>query len=205
MSKPTTDLANAILRLPNWDLSKLFSSLSEMLPTRIDLSDDIPFGVGKELAVNIPVDGHGMSECFINDTLTQVVNLPGSDNVQRGERAVLLAIHTLSRPLADTEPMPQETMATMAKLMAEAGMEETKIMLGWFLNFQTLVISLPDNNAVAWAQEIASMLEEGKTKAKRLEQFIGRFVNSGVILPYVHHFLARMQTLLKKTKKAISH
>jgi hypothetical protein len=45
------------------------------------------------------------------------------------------------------------------------------------------------------------MLEEGKTKTKRLERSIGRFVNIGTILPYVHHFLARMRTLLKKAKK----
>jgi hypothetical protein len=36
------------------------------------------------------------------------------------------------------EPIPRETMAAMAKLIAEAGMEETKIMLGWLLNLRTL-------------------------------------------------------------------
>jgi hypothetical protein len=65
------------------------------------------------------------------------------------------------------------------------------------------VISLPDNKAIAWSNEIKEMLEEGKTKAKRLERNIGRFVNVGMILPYVHHFLARMRSLLmlKKAKK----
>ena len=83
MVEPDTYLANAILCLPNWNPSKLFSPLSEMLPARIDLPDDIPFGIGKELAVDIPVDGHGKSECFIDNKLTQIVNLPGSDNVLR--------------------------------------------------------------------------------------------------------------------------
>ena len=59
MAEPATDLANAILRLPNWNPSELFSPLSKMLPTRIDLPDDIPFGIGKELAVDNPADGHG--------------------------------------------------------------------------------------------------------------------------------------------------
>jgi hypothetical protein len=72
-------------------------------------------------------------------------------------------------------------MAAMEKLLAEAGMEETKIMLGWLLDFRRLVISLPNNKAVAWSQEITDMLEEGKTKAKRLERNIGRFVNIGMI------------------------
>jgi hypothetical protein len=173
MAEPATDLANAILRLPNWNPSELFLPLSEMLPAKISLPDDILFEIGKELAVNIPVDGHGKSECFNGDKLTQTVNMPGSDNVFRGERAVLLAIHILAQPLLDMEPMPQETMATMAKLLAEASMEETKIMLGWLLNFRTLIISLPDNKAIAWANKITSMLEEGKTNAKRLERYIG--------------------------------
>jgi hypothetical protein len=172
-----------------------------MIPERQDLPEDIPFGIGKELVVDVPVDGRGLGDVFIDDTLTQVVDLPGSDNVLRGERAVLLAVHILARPLLPQEPIPREAMAALLKLLAEAGMQETKTMLGWFLNFRTLVISLPDNKAIAWSNEIKEMLEEGKTKAKRLERNIGRFVNVGMILPYVHHFLARMRSLLKKAKK----
>jgi hypothetical protein len=202
MSEPATDLANAILRLPNWDpRSELFSPLSESLPKRVDLPDDVPFRVGKELVVDVPIDGCGMSECFIDDTYTQTVDLPGSDNVLRAKRAVLLAIQTLAIPIADVEPIPRETLAAIAKLIAEAGMEETKIMLGWLLNLRTLEISIPDNKAITWSQEIAEMLEEGKMKAKRLDRNIGRFVNIGMILLYVHHFLAQMRTLLKKAKK----
>jgi hypothetical protein len=160
-----------------------------MIPERVDLPEDIPYREGKELVVGVPVDGHGMSEVYIDDTFTQTVDLPGSDNVLKAERAVLLAIHTLARPISDEEPIPRETMAALEKLLAETGMEETKLMLGWLLDFRMLMISLPDNKAIAWSQEIADMLKEGKTKAKRLERNIGRFVNIGMILPYVHHFL----------------
>jgi hypothetical protein len=201
MSEAATDLANALLRLEDWNPKETFAPLSEMIPERQYLPEDIPFGIGKELVVDVPVDGRGLGDVFIDDTLTQVVDLPGSDNVLRGERAVLLAVHILARPLLPQEPIPREAMAALLKLLAEAGMQETKTMLGWFLNFRTLVISLPDNKAIAWSNEIKEMLEEGKTKAKRLERNIGRFVNVGMILPYVHHFLARMRSLLKKAKK----
>jgi hypothetical protein len=97
----------------------------------------------------VTVDGRGLGDVFIDDTLTQVVDLPGSDNVLRGERAVLLAVHILARPLLPQEPIPREAMAALLKLLAEAGMQETKTMLGWFLNFRTLVISLPDSKAIA--------------------------------------------------------
>ena len=53
---------------------------------------------------------------------------------------------------------------------------------------QNITISLPNNKTITWADKIASMLEEGNTKAKRLERCIGRFVNIGMILLYAHHF-----------------
>jgi hypothetical protein len=141
-----------------------------MLPEMVDLPDNIPFGEGKELVVDMPVDGKGVSEVYIDDTFTQTVDLPESDNVLKAKRAVLLAIHALARPIANEEPIPRKTTAAIQKLLAEAGMEGTKVMLGWFLDFRRLMISLPDNKATAWSNEIADMLEEVKTKAQRLER-----------------------------------
>jgi hypothetical protein len=149
MAKPATDLANAILRHPDWDPNKLYKELSDMVPKRVDLPDDIPFGEGKELVIDLPVDGEGMAECYIDDILSLSLDLPFTNNVLKGERAVLLTIQTIARALTKNEPIPRETMAAMAKLFAEAGMEETKIMLGWLLNLRTLIISLPDNKAKA--------------------------------------------------------
>ena len=111
MAEPATNLANAILCHPDWDPRELFSTLSDMLPERKDLPTDIPFSVGKKLVFDLPVDRHGMSECYIDDTFTQAADLPDSDNSLRAERALLLAVQTLARPLSDKEPMPRETMA----------------------------------------------------------------------------------------------
>ena len=201
ISEAATDLTNAILHHPDWNPNELFSPLAENIPPRIDLPDDIPFGIGKELVVDVEVNEKGMSDVFIDDVFSQTLDLPGSNNVERVSNASLLAIHAIARPLLSAEPIPREVMAAFAKLVAEAGAEETKIMLGWFLNLRTLMISLPDNKAIAWTQEITEMLEEGKTQAKRLERNLGRFVNVGMILPYVHHFLSRIRTLLKKAKR----
>jgi hypothetical protein len=126
-------LQSALLRLEDWDPKETFAPLSEMIPERQYLPEDIPFGIGKELVVDVPVDGRGLGDVFIDDTLTQVVDLPGSDNVLRGERAILLAVHILARPLLPQEPIPREAMAALLKLLTEAGMQETKTMLGWFL------------------------------------------------------------------------
>eukprot|EP00956_Cyclotella_meneghiniana_P025476 scaffold53298_cov92-Cyclotella_meneghiniana.AAC.1 len=149
-----------------------------------------------------PAEWSAISE-LANDLTTAIMQHPDWDpnHVDRCAGAALLSIHTIARPLSSHEPIPRETMAAIEKLLAEAGPEEVKIMLGWHLNFRTLIISLPFNKAKAWSTEISEILSEGKTKAKRLERNIGRFVNIGMILPYVHHFLARLRTLLKHAKK----
>ena len=201
ISELANDLTTAIMQHPDWDPSELFSPLVSQVPPRSDLPDDVPFGVGKELVVDVPVNSKGMSEIYVDDKLSCALDLPGSDHVDRCAGAALLSIHTIARPLSSHEPIPRETMAAIEKLLAEAGPEELKIMLGWHLNFRTLIISLPFNKAKAWSTEISEILSEGKTKAKRLERNIGRFVNIGMILPYVHHFLARLRTLLKHAKK----
>ena len=54
-------------------------------------------------------------------------------------------------------------MAAREKLLAEAGAEEIKIILGWILNFRPLTISLPENKYVAWKVDILEILETGNT------------------------------------------
>ena len=57
-------------------------------------------------------------------------------------------------------------MATRAKLLAKAGAEEIKTILGWILNFRTLTIALPDNKYVAWKVAILEILEAGNNSFK---------------------------------------
>ena len=64
-------------------------------------------------------------------------------------------------------------MVARAKLLAEAGAEEIKIILGWILNFRTLTIALPKNKYVAWKLAILEILEVGNNYFKKLEQIIG--------------------------------
>ena len=45
------------------------------------------------------------------------------------------------------------------KLLAEAGAEEIKIILGWIFNFRTLTTALPENKYVAWKVAIARVLK----------------------------------------------
>ena len=90
-------------------------------------------------------------------------------------------------------------MTEWAKLLAEAGAEEIKIILGWILNFRTLTIALPDNKYVAWKVSILEILEAGHTSFKKLKQMIGRLVHLGIFLPSIHHFISRLRELLRKS------
>jgi hypothetical protein len=141
------------------------------------------------------------STLTIDDNIGLAVDVPGSGNAKRIERAALLAIYTAARALSPNEPIPRETMEARNKLAAEAAAEEIKRVLGWICNFRTLTISLPDDKATAWTRDIETMLETGKVAADTLESSIGRFVNVGMIIPQVHQFLSRLRSLLKRAQK----
>ena len=86
-------------------------------------------------------------------------------------------------------------MAALNKLLAKAGPEEVKVILGWICDFRRLIISLPENKFIAWRESIENMILIGKTTAKELERTIGRLVHVGMVLPKIHHFLSRLRDL----------
>ena len=201
IAEMVTDLANAILQDPNWDPLELFNKDSLKIPAGEELDESIAFGEGRDLVVDVPVNPRGQVDDYIDDLITLNLDLPGSDYNLRSERAVLLAIEVVARKIDSEEPIPRELLTALKKLIAEARPEELKIILGWLYNFRELIVSLPFNKSIAWSEAISAMLADEKVEAKVLESNIGRWVNVGMILPYVHHFLARMRTLLKKAKK----
>ena len=84
------DLANAILLNDEWDSLSLQSPAQHLVPNKIILEDDIPFGIGRDLIVNIPVDSRGTVNLYIDDFCGLTVDI--DDNAARLERASLLAL-----------------------------------------------------------------------------------------------------------------
>ena len=107
ISESICDLANAILLNDDWDHNVVMSPDQELVPQRICLDDNIPFGQGKELIVDIPIDPRGMVDVYIDDLIGLTVEIPNSKNVARLERATLLALHTIARPVHPDEPIPR--------------------------------------------------------------------------------------------------
>ena len=57
-------------------------------------------------------------------------------------------------------------MPALTKLAAEAGLEETKTILGWFFDFRRLLVSLPENKFLAWKKEVEKLIETESSYAK---------------------------------------
>jgi hypothetical protein len=64
----------------------------------------------------------------------------------RLKRAILLAIWATARPKDKNEPIPQEEMAELNKLLAEVGPTEKKMILGWLLISETFVYTSQRTN-----------------------------------------------------------
>jgi hypothetical protein len=200
LSESICDLATAILHDDKWDPQNLHAPDPELVPKKKILDDSIPFGIGRDLIVDVPVDPRGMVEVYIDDTIGLVVDTENSGYDTRMERAILLAIYAAARPKHSDEPIPREEMAALAKLLAEAGLEEIKTILGWVFDFRRMIVSLPDNKFIAWSREIENLLEKMETTAKELEENIGRMVHLSMILPFVHHFMSRLRDLQARAK-----
>ena len=113
-----------------------------------------------------------------------------SDNSLGLENAILLAIHTAARPIHAEEPIPRDEMAALTKLLAEARLEETKMILGLFFDFRIMIVALPLNKYVAWKADIVKMLKCRITTASELDTVIGQLGNIGFIICKIFHFLA---------------
>jgi len=197
-SEPICDLATAILHDDLWKPAELHSPTQNLVPPPKPMEDNVPFGIGQELIVDIDVNPRGFNDVYIDDMIPLTVDIPGTDNLERCEAAALLAIHATARPNHPDEPIPQEEMEARNKLSAEAGLEETKTILGWLIDFRRLTISLPSNKFIAWTESINKILTRGTSTAKELETTIGRLGHLGAIMPFVYHFLSRLRNLQKK-------
>ncbi len=91
----------------------LQSPAQHLVLNKIFLDDDIPFGIGRDLVVDIPVDPRGTVDLYIDDFCGLTVDI--DDNALRLERAPLLALVSAAREVATTEPLPRDDMEARNK------------------------------------------------------------------------------------------
>ena len=128
ISETICDLINAILQHDDWDPLTLFAEKTQAhVPTKETFEDDVPFRIGRDLIVDIPVDARGIVDLYIDDFIGLTVDLNNTDNATRLERAPLLGLTAVSREVSPFEPLPCDDMDERKKLIAETGLSETKI------------------------------------------------------------------------------
>ncbi len=199
ISETICDLINAILQHDDWDPLTLFTEKAQAnVPPKETFDNDVPFGIGRDLIVDIPVDTRGIVDLYIDDFIGLTVDLDNTDNATRLERAPLLGLTAVSREVSPFEPLARDDMDARKKLFAETCLLETKIILGWLLNFRTMNISLLDNKFIAFSRAISDMIERGWTSKAELESNMGRWTHLSNVVPHIFHFLSRLRLLLKR-------
>ena len=171
---------------------------SAFVSNKITLEDDIPFGIGRDLIVNIPVDPRGTVNLYIDNFCGLAVDI--DDNATRLKRAPLLALGSAAQEVAEIEPLPRDDIKAQPKLIAEAGLTEIKTFLVWPIDFCRMTIAFPDNKFHAYSIASSEMLKWGCTSKGELETNIGRWVHRGQIIPTVHHFLSRLCFLKQRAE-----
>jgi hypothetical protein len=65
-------------------------------PTKEPLPNKIPFGIGRDLIINIPITSRGTMDIYIKHFIDLTVDIKGSDNATRLERGPLLGLSTVA-------------------------------------------------------------------------------------------------------------
>jgi hypothetical protein len=200
VSELCTDLANDILHCPEWDQFEVFSPHTHTLPEPVELDMSIPFGQAKELDVDVPDDDWGRIDDFIDDGIAIVPDL--GQNRNRAVQALLLAIHTICRPLDNKETITREDCLSLGKLKEEGQLSEEPIILGWLLNTRLLTIALPKKKANYWLEELKNVMISKRISYKNLETLVGRLNHAAAACPLFRYFLNRLRNLLTTWNQA---
>ena len=199
VSETATDLSNALLACDDWDPNTLHSPLQHLIPKPKDEPDDRKFAQALPTAVQIDAHKSGQVDCYIDDLTTVTVDM--ENNWKRGASAVLTAIHIIGRPVDASDPIKRVDLVSLSKLIAEASMEEWKILLGWKLDTRSLLVSLPFEKFKAWSDGINKIILKQQSSHDELETLIGRLGHVTLIMPYSKHFMNRLRQLMHRAKK----
>jgi hypothetical protein len=82
VSETICNLAKAIISQGDWDPDKLHAQDQENSPLLIFLPNNIPFGEGWELIVNVKTNPCGTHDIYIDDLIGLGLDLPNSNNIK---------------------------------------------------------------------------------------------------------------------------
>jgi hypothetical protein len=83
VSESVCNLITAILLHDDWDPLTLFAKEAQAhVPSKEVLPDNVPFDIGRNLIVDIPIDPHGIINIYIDNFLGLTIDLEDTDNVR---------------------------------------------------------------------------------------------------------------------------
>ena len=193
LSKYVVDLAKALVEDGSWCPSQLSTKMADNIPP-LKPTTDRSFATARELSLKVHAKEISF-DCCIDDIIA--VCLMVKDNMQRALNAISLILDSLFRPIMSEEPVERNPILSVAKLLAERGMDETKTILGWIVDTRSLTLYYPSVNSKLLVLEIDSMLELFKTKKPidrtKLERLIGKLNNIAFLVPEGCSFLNRLR------------
>ena len=120
---------------------------------------------------------------------------------------MVMALHLIFRPLhPHWEPLPRPDAASIRKLLAEGGLEETITFLGWLINTRLLTIALTPDKEAAWRAEVENMIASRKAvKLRDIQRLLGRLNHVCFVIPNAKHFMnnLRKTEYLAKFRKQV--
>jgi hypothetical protein len=164
-----------------------------LVPDKIVFANDAPFGIRRDLIVDIPFNPRGTVDLYIDDFVGLAVDI--NDNAVHLEQAPLLAVGSAAQEVSKVKPLPHDDKEAQPKLIAEKGLTKQKSILGWLLDFHLMMVALPDYKFHAYLNAICEMMDQGWTSKGELEKNIKRWVHLRQIIPTIHHFLSRLRFL----------
>ena len=191
------DLAQWLCDDPSWNPADLHSSFTKTLPTPQFSSGEKAEArpLLNEMQVKtINTDG------FIDDLIT--VALLTGDSIERARHAIPLALDAMFRPKTNRDQFERVDILSEEKMLAEGGLCERQIILGWEVDTATLRAFLPTHKSRRYLQDIAKILDKATKKqplkASDLEKLIGKLVHVSQIAKEGEFFLNRLRDRLKQ-------
>jgi hypothetical protein len=88
------------------------------------------------------------------------------------------------------EPILHDPLISIKKLLAEGGLEEIQMVLGWVLGTCRLLIILPVDKFLAYSKQIQAVLVNKKASYDELDTLTGRLTHVENIILQAYHFLS---------------
>ncbi len=189
LSELACDLANDLVRHPGWDHAKYTSRHQRQLQPPQQLPSDVPFAPALPTMMPKHDDNAPTFTVYIDDTFGTVLERYAT----RGMAIFPFVIDLLSRPVTKHEPLPRDDNLSLSKFVAEAKLEETKMIVGWLVDTRRLMLSLPQHKVISWSNTIHDILRADCANHETIDRLVGRLNHCGFVIPMSRHFLGRIR------------